>query len=314
MMKVLLTPYDKNKVHIAKAIIPFFIILHHCHYLTGLGFFKNLGILLVSFFFLMSGYGLMTSYIKWGGGEYLKFFFAKRFLKILIPYWLSLFVWLIYKCLIVDGFNLLHYFGQNNVGDWLPNSWFVWIIAVAYFVFWLVFRLKYSLRTKLILIIILSIGYYMISCSLEIAQYWYRSSICIALGMLWRYYEDRIFSFLSSPKIYYVFPIICLGLFGVCIKKHWNDVTPLFTCAVFAWTMYSFKYSKAHKMVLFLSKVSYEVYLLQCVAISIVCYFTEITFIAVPLIFMVDIVLSYFVHELSGLIQKNIYCNENINS
>lgn len=66
MTKILLTPYDKNKVHIAKAIIPFLIILHHCFQLPGLGCFKSLGIILVSFFFVMSGYGLMTSYMKRG--------------------------------------------------------------------------------------------------------------------------------------------------------------------------------------------------------------------------------------------------------
>lgn len=65
MANVKLTPYDKNKVQLAKAVIPFLIVLHHCYHLPGLGIFQHLGILLVSFFFLMSGYGLMTCYIKW---------------------------------------------------------------------------------------------------------------------------------------------------------------------------------------------------------------------------------------------------------
>ena len=77
MAKLILTSYDKDTVHLAKAILPFLIILHHCSYLSGLGFFTNLGILLVSLFFLMSGYGLMTSYMKWGGAI-LKIFFLQK--------------------------------------------------------------------------------------------------------------------------------------------------------------------------------------------------------------------------------------------
>lgn len=76
MAKLILIPYDKDKVHLAKAILPFLIILHHFSYLSGLGFFTNLGILLVSLFFLMSGYGLMTSCMKWG--VILKIFFLHK--------------------------------------------------------------------------------------------------------------------------------------------------------------------------------------------------------------------------------------------
>lgn len=72
-MKFYLTPYDKRKVSLVRALLPFLIILHHCYWLNGLAIFLNFGIILVSFFFLMSGYGLMTSYEN-GGGTIFKIF------------------------------------------------------------------------------------------------------------------------------------------------------------------------------------------------------------------------------------------------
>ena len=305
MAKLILTSYDKDKVHLAKAILPFLIILHHCSYLSGLGFFTNLGILLVSLFFLMSGYGLMTSYMKWGG-QYLKSFFSKRIQKIMIPYLLSLVAWLIYKLLRDEGVSLFYYFISNNIGNWLPNTWFVWVLLVAYFLFWVIFQLKLSLRNKLILFAAVALGYYVLSNSLGIAQYWYRSSFCIALGMIWRYNEVRILRELNKTKVYYTLPIICIGLFLVFSKIHLKDITPLFTCAFFVWLMYSLKYPNANRGILFLSKISYEVYLLQCIAISLVCYFTEITYIAILLIFVFDIVTAYFIQALSCFIIKKI--------
>ena len=106
--------YDKNKVQIAKAVIPFLIILHHCYFLKGLEFFHNLGIILVSFFFLKSGYGLMTSFMSKGKG-YLKGFFSKRILKVFLPFLLSLVLWLGYEILVVDAFDIKSYF-RDTIG------------------------------------------------------------------------------------------------------------------------------------------------------------------------------------------------------
>lgn len=238
------------------------------------------------------------------GGQYLESFFTKRILKIFIPYLVSLAVWLVYKALTGEGVSIPQYFICTNIGSWLPHTWFVWGIIASYFIFWGVLRLNISLRSKLILMTTFALGYYLVGAKLEMPSFWYRSSICIALGMIWRYYEDRIFSFISKPKIYYVFPVLCLGLFGACKMMHWDGITALFTCALFAWAMYSLKCSTTNKSILFLSKVSYEVYLLQCIAIDFVCGYSETTLIAIPLIFAADIVLAYLVHEFSDLIHK----------
>ena len=87
---------------------------------------------------------------------------------------------------------------------------------------------------------------------------------------------------------------------------HLKDITPLFVCVVFSWLMYSLRYTRINKIVGFLSKISYEIYLLQCIAIKMVCDFTTSTVIAVPLIFILDIILSYLVFTLSSKIHTSI--------
>ena len=50
----------------------------------------------------------------------------------MIPYLLSLVAWLIYKLLRYENVSLFYYFISNNIGNWLPNTWFVWVLLVAY--------------------------------------------------------------------------------------------------------------------------------------------------------------------------------------
>ena len=59
----MITPYTLSKVRLFKAILPIMIVLHHLSFFYGFPpGFARLGIPLVACFFLMSGYGLMTSY------------------------------------------------------------------------------------------------------------------------------------------------------------------------------------------------------------------------------------------------------------
>lgn len=244
--------------------------------------------------------------MKMGGAQYLRSFLSKRILKVVIPYILSLTLWMVYVGLTSENVNWRCYFSTTNIGDWLPNSWFVWVIIIAYFLYWVVFRTDYSLRSKLILMAIISLIYYSIGKVLGIPPYWYRSSYCIVLGMLWRYWEVEILKKLDTIFIYFTLPIICAVFFGVCQIMHLKDITPLFVCVVFSWLMYSLRYTRINKIVGFLSKISYEIYLLQCIAIKMVCDFTTSTVIAVPLIFILDIILSYLVFTLSSKIHTSI--------
>lgn len=180
-MYLKISKYDKNKVQIAKAMIPFLIILHHCYFLAGLNPFHSLGIILVSFFFLMSGYGLMTSYMS-KGEEYLNGFFLKRVMKVFLPYLLSLCVWFGYMIFADKNFNILRYLLYTNFGDWLPNSWFVWVILGAYICFFCIFKFHINLKTKILVFASVSLIYFILGGAIRYIAILVSKFICYSVG------------------------------------------------------------------------------------------------------------------------------------
>lgn len=65
---MLLYSYTKEKSIAAKAFLPFIIIFHHSTMLPYMHYFVYLGVTVVSWFFLISGYGLIYSCTHREGG------------------------------------------------------------------------------------------------------------------------------------------------------------------------------------------------------------------------------------------------------
>ena len=123
----MITPYTLSKVRLFKAVLPIMIVLHHLSFFYGsLSGFARLGLPLVACFFLMSGYGLMTSYMN-KGQKYFRGFIAHVFNKLLIPYLVAVIVYVPF-ILFVQQVNVWEYLSTTNFIDWLRFSWFVWVI------------------------------------------------------------------------------------------------------------------------------------------------------------------------------------------
>lgn len=123
-------------------------------------FFSRFGIPLVSCFFLMSGYGLMTSYLS-KGEEYLKTFWKHRFVLLLVPYMMAMGLWCIYLYLSSSSVEFSAYFEENIVGSWLPYSWFVWVLTLAYVAFYLTFKMDIRLSIKVFSFAFLMVLYFL---------------------------------------------------------------------------------------------------------------------------------------------------------
>lgn len=131
---ILITPYTLTKVRLFKAVLPIMIVLHHLSFFYGTPpGFARLGLPLVACFFLMSGYGLMTSYMN-KGQKYFRGFIAHVFNKLLIPYLVAVIVYVPF-ILFVQQVNVLEYLSTTSFIDWLRFSWFVWVILGGVFAF-----------------------------------------------------------------------------------------------------------------------------------------------------------------------------------
>lgn len=133
--------FSKDKSAFLKAFLPFLIIVHHCACMgvPHLGPMLMAGVTVCTWFFLISGYGLMASLMQ-KGGSYLDHFLRRRLTKIVIPFTVAFIVYIVYLSLIEKA-DLLQYFSTQTFDHWLPYSWFVFVIILGYLSFYILFKL-----------------------------------------------------------------------------------------------------------------------------------------------------------------------------
>lgn len=175
--------------------------------------FMNFGPCCVSLFFFLSGYGLIYSYDN-KGDAYLKSFFSRRFVKLLIPLATAYIITLPIYSLLKAPINWNNVFGTLLWGGpYLKFSWYVSEIAGIYLLFYVTMRCKKGLADKLI---ILSIEISILMAVLFIADQpiWYIVSLPGFIAGIWyQYFEKSIISRLSVQRILPFITIIALVWF-----------------------------------------------------------------------------------------------------
>lgn len=252
-----------------KAVLPMLILLHHLNGVTKLGFLKPFGVVgiaVVSLFFFISGYGLLASYQK-KGVQYLNGFLRKRILPIFCTYIGALVLYLLFRTIIYRG-AIYEYLQATNFTDWLPYSWFVIELLILYLIYWYVFRIKNtSMKNKIIILVcIIFIGYMLMVC-LGTPIYLWRSTPAFALGMIYKLNEETILRYKRSTMITSV--MLAMLLFVVANALAIKELNFLFVC-VMVFGVFSLVSIKNNRVILFFSRISFEMYLVQSIAIGLV--------------------------------------------
>lgn len=295
------TPYTLSKVRLFKAVLPIMIVLHHLSFFYGSPpGFARLGLPLVACFFLMSGYGLMTSYMK-KGQKYFQDFIVHVFNKLLIPYLVAFIVYVPFV-MFVQQVNVLEYLSTTSFIDWLRFSWFVWVILGGYLFFFLIFRTHMTDKRKLSLYAIASLSYYLLCIYVfeDKLPCLYRTSYALLLGLIWKYYEPRIVRFLNTK--YMIIPVTIISTVGFVLAVKSDDMlfNPLFAAMTFVCFAYLIPLHKDYAALKVLSKISYEYYLWQGLSIAVVfdCLHCKSMLIAIPLCLFINFLLSIIAHYL----------------
>lgn len=141
--------FSRDKSAFLKAFLPFLIIIHHCACIgvPYLGPMKLAGVTVCTWFFLVSGYGLMVSFEQ-KGDAYLTGFIKKRLSKIMIPYIVAFVAYIVWKQ-AVEHVDLTVYFASQNFDHWLPYSWFVFVIMGGVFAVLLIFQISANPHSNL---------------------------------------------------------------------------------------------------------------------------------------------------------------------
>ena len=276
--------FSREQTRALKGTFAVFVILHHlCTYLAdtfaSLLFFKYLGYLMVGGFFLISGYGLMHS-VK-SKPNYLKGFFKKRILSLLVPFYIinAGYLFLNYF-LITDPAAFKNYMIRSLFG---LHLWYVPVIIILYLAFFLSFKIfkeKYGhIAVTVFVVAFVTLFFTAYKCGIlpSYGRWWYNSVPCFAVGIWYCRVKDSVSELVKKkyPLITAITVSAFLILFAVASERYQYDTAAtllleiicviLFSLSVF---LLSMKIKIGNPILNICGDLSFELYLSHALFIT----------------------------------------------
>lgn len=179
-----------------KGILALIVVFCHIQFnrinFVGFKVFNYVGDFAVALFFFLSGYGLISQYIK-KGDIYLKSFLKKRVLKIMFIYLFFNFIYIVYYllCNNFESINLLKYVFIDKKLI-VSHSWYIIDILILYILFYIFakkFNKNYNNISKGILICSIIFGIVLIVLGYE--ECWYVSLLSFYFGFFYKLFLDK---------------------------------------------------------------------------------------------------------------------------
>lgn len=267
-----------------KGFLSLGIVFHHLSQwvTTGVEFsnFGYMGTYIVSVFFFISGYGLYVQNNR--KEDYLDDFLSKRLSKILTPFIAISSIYLIYRSINGQVLSSLFFIDLFRKGSTvIYNGWFVDIIILMYIFFYISFRLCSNKTIAILVNTIFIIFYIVLVIRLEYGFWWYNSSLPFVLGLLWAKNKNSIDEILNK---YYFIVLVCIisllfisHQYSFVLKKlHLGDSYSYAFLANIDNVIFTLffilivrKIDFSNKYLLFLGKISFELYMIHGLVMSI---------------------------------------------
>ena len=164
----------------------------------GLDAFLDIGYIVVSVFFFLSGLGLYKS--RRSRPDYLKHFFRRRVLPLAVAFYLSEWVCLVVRLLMGEPMKTADIL-WNLTGLRLANTnaWFMVTLPLFYLFFFLAFRFSRREGAAILKVFVLVLAY-TVGCAFVDHQdvwwirgeWWYNSVILFPAGLLYAKYEEKL--------------------------------------------------------------------------------------------------------------------------
>lgn len=234
-------------------------------------FFNLIGQLMVTTFLFYSGYGVLES-IK-NKKNYMDTFFENRILKLFIRFSIAILFFLFLDICINEPYSLktilLSFIGYEAVGN---SNWFIFAIFCMYFITLFAFKICKNILKSINIVTMLSFVYILFIVVMNKDNHWCNTILCYSIGMYFSYYKDKILLFLKDNKKYYLtlFIIMVSFIFLYLISRMlyyriinlilYNLISILFVLMIL---FLSFKVYIGNKILYFLGKNTFNIYILQ---------------------------------------------------
>ncbi len=216
-------------------IMAFGVALHHMAQKTcapwhpwtyivhGLDPFVPIGYFVVGVFLFCSGMGLYKSLKT--KPDYLKGFFRKRIVPIVIAFYLSEFIYTAARLLMgekMDALKTLWYLSGLHMAN--TNAWYVIVIPFFYLAFWAAFRFCRKEGWAIFLLFLFTAGYTVLGACIDHqndwwmrGEWWYNSIMLFPLGILFARFEKPVTAL--AKKGYYFWLILSLAAFILLFQQ-----------------------------------------------------------------------------------------------
>ena len=192
----------------------------------GLDVFVPIGYMLVGLFLFCSGLGLYRS-LK-SKPDYLKGFFRRRILPIIIAFYLSEFIYTGIRLLMGEKMNLttvLWYLSGLHMANF--NAWYVVVIPFFYLVFWAAFRFCKREGTAIAWVFLFTLAYTVLGALIDHqddwwmrGEWWYNSIILFPLGLLFGKFEKQVTGFFKKGYWFWLL-FFFAGIFVLFQQSEW---------------------------------------------------------------------------------------------
>ena len=198
-----------RQTRVLQGIMALAVVLHHLAQKTcapwnpagtvrhGLDPFLQVGYLFVGVFLFCSGFGLYKSLrLK---ENYLKGFFRRRVIPVVVAFCLSEFLYTAVRLLMgqrMDFRTVLWYLSGLHMAN--PDSWYVIAVPFFYLVYWAAFRFCRREGTAILWVFLFSLAYTVSGAVIGRqsdwwmqGEWWYNSILLFPLGLLFGKYEQQ---------------------------------------------------------------------------------------------------------------------------
>ena len=308
-----------------KGILALLIIFHHVSQkiTTGEVFsnFSYMGRYIVALFFFLSGYGLFFQYSN--NATYMKNFLRKRLTRILIPFFVFIFIYVFYRATLGEVINMNFFLSflkeHNNI---IYNGWFINNIIVLYIIFYISFMKKDS-KLAVFKVVFLTLVYIFWEVYQSHGDWEYVSTMSFLLGMFWmkkrgvidRLIERNYFIYLVSFSILmYIFQnyeVILKEIDVLNTYVYYGIVGNLRTMVFVVYFLLLInRLNFSNKYMDFLGGISFEIYMIH----GLVMHYFSRFFVSSELndviytivVLLVSIFSAYYINKIIVFLEKNL--------